>query len=324
MKALSAVALAMAMLSMRAEAASQIQLEAPGPQGSLKATLLTPDTVNDQRAPVVLIIPGSGPTDRDGNNPLGVKAASYRLLAESLAQRGVRSVRIDKRGMFASAAAIPDANKVTVQDYADDVHAWIDVIKSKTGASCVWVLGHSEGGLVALAAAQRPEGLCGLILVSTAGRPLGAILREQLQANPANAPLLGDAGQAIAALERGERSDVSTMHPALQRLFAPTVQGFLISTMRLDPVALIRAYQGPVWVLQGDKDLQVGVGDAQRLGQAGTRARVVILEGVNHVLKSVAGTSRAANLATYADPDLPIAPSVADAVSAAVQGPARP
>ena len=123
-----------------------------------------------------------------------------RLLADALAAKGVSSVRIDKRGMFASAAAIPDPNKVTLSDYADDVAAWIAAIRAKTGASCVWVAGHSEGGLVALTAAQRVKGICGLILIATPGRPLGGVMREQFHANPANAPILPDADAAIDAL----------------------------------------------------------------------------------------------------------------------------
>ena len=71
------------------------EIRAEGPEGDLVGTLLP--TAPDK--PVVLIIPGSGPTDRDGNNPLGVSAASYRLLAETLAARGIGSIRIGKRGM---------------------------------------------------------------------------------------------------------------------------------------------------------------------------------------------------------------------------------
>ena len=89
---------------------------------------------------------------------MGVAAAPYRMLAEGLAARGVATVRIDKRGMFGSAGAIADANAVTIADYAADVHAWVKAARARTGASCVWVLGHSEGGLVALAAAQQPDG----------------------------------------------------------------------------------------------------------------------------------------------------------------------
>lgn len=123
----------------------------------------------------MLINPGSGPTDRDGNNPLVSKAAPYRLLAEELATKGVSTVRIDKRGMFASAGAIPDAAAVTFGDYAHDVRAWVEAARHQTGAKCVWLLGHSEGGLVALEAAQRHEVICGLVLVATTGRPFGNV-----------------------------------------------------------------------------------------------------------------------------------------------------
>jgi hypothetical protein len=83
------------------------EIEAPGPNGALRGTLLSADALWQ---PMVLIIPGSGPTDRDGNNPMGVRAATYRLLAEDLAARGIASLRIDKRGLFGSAAAFPDPN----------------------------------------------------------------------------------------------------------------------------------------------------------------------------------------------------------------------
>ena len=109
-----------------AAAAASAAITAPGPQGPLEGTLLDAG----KSAPVVLIIPGSGPTDRDGNNPLGVTAAPYRLLAEALAAKGVSSARIDKRGMFGSKAAVADANKVTITDYAADTHNWVDATTS--------------------------------------------------------------------------------------------------------------------------------------------------------------------------------------------------
>lgn len=292
-------------------------VEAPGPLGPLKGTKLAPADAN---APIVLIVPGSGSTDRDGDNPLGVKASSYRLLAEGLLQRGVASVRIDKRGMFASAAAIADANDVTIEAYAADVHSWIDAIRKLTGRRCLWVLGHSEGGLVALAAAQNSEGVCGLVLVATAGRPIGQVVREQLKTNPANAPLIDDAERAIARLENGEKVDVAPLHPALRKLFSPAVQGFWISEMRLDPAKLAAAYAGPVLILQGDKDIQIGVADAERLKATNPSAKLTILPGINHVLKYVADDDRGANLATYADPSLPLGPGVVDAVADFVTG----
>jgi pimeloyl-ACP methyl ester carboxylesterase len=287
-------------------------LDAPGPTGPLKGTLLTPAL---KSAPVVLIIPGSGPTDRDGNNPAGIKASTYRLLAEGLASRGVATLRIDKRGMFASAAATPDANAVTIADYVVDVRSWVAVLRKQTGAPCVWLLGHSEGGLVAMAAAKEQADVCGLVLVATAGRPMGEVLRDQLKANPANGPILGQALPAIDMLEQGHRVDTGSMHPALHGLFNPAVQGFLISAFSYDPRRVLSDYSKPVLVLQGQRDIQVGVADARLLKQAVPQASLVLLPNVNHVLKSVTSDDVGANIATYADPGLPLASGVVEAIA---------
>ncbi len=287
-------------------------VETPGPLGPLKGTLLAPP---GKPAAALLIIPGSGPTDRDGNNPAGVKAAPYRLLAEALAARHVTTLRIDKRGMFASAAAMKDANDVTVPDYVHDTQAWVDVLNKQAGTPCAWVLGHSEGGLVALAGAKSVTGVCGYVLVATPGRRLSDVLRAQLQANPANQPLLGPVLPAIAALEKGERVDPSAMHPAFQGLFNPGVQGFLISLFSYDPAQLATGLTKPVLVLQGQRDLQVTEADARLLAKADPQAKLVLLPAVNHVLKAVATDDPRANMATYADPSLPLAPGVVDAIA---------
>jgi uncharacterized protein len=194
-------------LSIAALSAAVVPLTIPGPHGDIAGTFVDAG----KRTPIVLIIPGSGPTDRDGNNPLGVTAAPYRLLAEALASKGVSTLRADKRGMFGSKAAITDANAVTIGDYAADAHNWADALRKRTGAKCVWVLGHSEGGLVALTAGQQPEGICGLILVSTPGRKMSDVIREQLRANPANTLVLDPALKAIDSLEHGQRVDVTGM-----------------------------------------------------------------------------------------------------------------
>lgn len=298
-----------------AAAAASAAITAPGPQGPLEGTLLDAG----KSAPVVLIIPGSGPTDRDGNNPLGVTAAPYRLLAEALAAKGVSSARIDKRGMFGSKAAVADANKVTIADYAADTHNWVDAIHKRTGAKCVWVLGHSEGALVALASAQNPDGMCGVILVSGAGRRMSDIIREQLRANPANAPVLDSAMAAIDSLEQGRHVDVTDMHPALQRLFAPQVQDFLIDMFRQDPARLAAAVKLPMLIVQGERDVQVSVADAKALATAQPKARLVLIPAMNHVLKDVASDDRAANVATYADPSLPVDSTAVDAIASFVK-----
>ena len=320
LKLLAVLALSSTAVAATVSPPLQTYLEAPGPAGLLKGTMLVPAS---GATPIMLVVPGSGPTDRDGNNPLGVKASTYRLLAEGLAARGIGTVRIDKRGMFASSAAVADANAVTIDDYVTDVEAWIAVIRKQTGAPCVWVLGHSEGGLVPLAAAQKAADICGLVLVSTAGRALGEVLREQLRSNPANAPILAQATSTIDALEAGKRVDVTRMHPALQGLFSPQVQAFLISMFSYDPAKLIATVRKPVLILQGKRDMQVSVADAERLKQAAPEAKLVLLDDTNHVLKTVTSDDRRANGATYADPSLPLAPGVVDAIAGFVAKPAK-
>lgn len=293
-------------------AAIETAVEAPGPAGPLRGTLLAPGT--GTRA-VVLILPGSGATDRDGNNPAGVLAAPYRLLAEGLAERSIATLRIDKRGILGSFGAVPDANHVTIGDYADDVRAWVRVARERTGQPCVWLAGHSEGGLVALAAAQQPQDLCGLVLISAGGRRIGTVLREQLRANPANAPLLPEAMAAIDSLEQGRRVDTTGMNPALMPLFAPPVQDYMINLMSYDPAQLMARVTLPAIIVQGRRDLHVNEVDARRLAEADPRARLVFIDDANHVLKSVPADDRAANMATYANPALPLAPGIVEAIA---------
>ncbi|MEL7699648.1 alpha/beta fold hydrolase [Citromicrobium bathyomarinum] len=286
-----------------------------GLEGDLAGTL---EGTLAQGTPAVLIVPGSGPTDRDGNSPLGIAAQTYKLLAEALAQRGIASVRIDKRGMFGSAAAVPDPNAVTVDDYVADIESWADTISQASGGQCVWLLGHSEGGLMTMAAAaeaEDPSRYCGLLLVASVARNLGDVLRAQLAANPANAPILPEIDAIIAKLRAGESVPAGGMHPALVPLFAPQVQSFLGSVFRQEPAELIAAHDLPVLILNGTADLQTPAADARALASVRPDATLVILERVNHVLKQVPDDTRAANLATYADPDLPLAPGLVDAIA---------
>lgn len=305
-----------AMMIAAAAAVAASPITAPGPKAPLAGTYVDAG----KNAPVVLIIPGSGPTDRDGNNPMGLTAAPYRLLAEALATKGVSTVRIDKRGMFGSKAAIEDPNKVTIGEYATDVHSWVTSIQKQTGAKCVWVLGHSEGALVALSAAQAPQAMCGVILVSGAGRRLSDVIREQLRSNPANAPVLESAMAALDSLDDGKHVDVTNMNPVLLPLFRPQVQDYLIDMFRHDPAKLASSVNVPVLIVQGERDVQVSTADAKALAAANPKAKLVLIPTMNHVLKDVASDDRSANLATYADPSLPVDSSVVDAIASFVKG----
>ena len=130
--------------------AKEAEIQAPGPEGPLKGTITT---AQNPTPPFALIVPGSGPIDRDGYSPIIGQTNTYKLLSEGLLKHGISTVRFDKRGMFGSAAALSDPNAVTYSDYASDVKTWVATIQKQTGAKCVWLIGHSEGGLVSLVAA---------------------------------------------------------------------------------------------------------------------------------------------------------------------------
>ncbi len=284
-----------------------VQLDStPAP---LHGTLLTPE---GQTRAAAVILPGSGPTDRDGNSgQFGIRASTYRLLAEGLAERGVASVRIDKRGIGQSAAAGPAEPDLRFSTYADDARAWAAEAAAKTGQPCAWLIGHSEGALVALAAAAKgSDKICGLVLLSGAGRPAGVVLREQLAALPE--PLKTRTYEVLSELEAGRT--VAAPPAELAALFRPSVQPYLISWLALDPAQLAAAYDGPIFIGQGTTDIQVSVADAEAIKAAQPRADLVVWDGVNHVLKT-APADRAGNMATYADPALPLAPGVVEAVA---------
>jgi len=262
-------------------------------------------------SPVILIVPGSGPTDLNGNNPLGVNASTYKHLSKSLSDAGISTVRVDKRGMFSSAEG-GDPNAVTVDIYAQDYRNWVEAIRTETGQSCIYMLGHSEGALMVTAASIGNENVCGLILVAGVGRSFGDLLREQLKANPANFIIIKEAFKIIETLERGEHADTTDMNIALRPLFAAPVQDFMISLMQSDPAQMAKEANKKTLIIQGRHDLQVSVKDAEILADA-TGGRLVIIDGMNHVLKD-APKSRRKNIATYKKPNLPISDGVVEAI----------
>ncbi len=283
-----------------------------GPQGPLSAEMIAVKGADH----AVVIVPGSGPVDRDGNSAVtGLHSDSTKLLAEGLAAEGIASLRIDKRGLHGSEKAIADPNDVTIAAYADDVRNWVH--RAGQLAPCVWIAGHSEGGLVALAAAtEPPDELCGLILMATPGRPVGQLLVKQLRANPANRPLMPQIEAIVADLEAGRMRAPETMAPELRPLFAPAVQGFMVDLFSHDPAAMARRWTGPALIIQGDADMQVRPENARRLADAMPQAEPVTLPGGTHMLKAdVPGQP----FATYTDPTLPLHGDLVPAVAKALE-----
>ena len=273
------------------------------PTGKIAGSLLLPAGAGP--LPVALVIAGSGPTDRDGNSRMiPGRNDSLRMLAQALARAGIASVRYDKRGIGASAPAMQSESALRFETYIDDAAAWIGRLRKDPRFSKVAVIGHSEGSLIGMVAA-RQAGADAFVSIAGTGFPLPAVLRRQL-AEKLPPDLLKENERILGALERGQTVD--QVPPLLAALYRPSVQPYLISQFRYLPAERIAALAVPVQIVQGTTDIQVGVEDAQALKKAQPGARLEIVEGMNHVLKMVPADG--AQLASYGDPTLPLAPAL--------------
>ncbi|WP_211302560.1 alpha/beta hydrolase family protein [Nannocystis exedens] len=279
------------------------------PTGDIDGSLLLPAGCGPFE--VVLIHAGSGPTDRDGNSP-GMVNDSLKLLAEGLADRGVAAVRFDKRGVAASAAAGPASERDYRLDmYVDDAAAWVERLAGDERFRGVTIAGHSEGALIGMLAAQESPADA-FVSIAGAGRPAAEVLREQL-AERLSGRLLAEANAIIASLEAGE--EVAEVSPELYGLFRPSVQPYLLSLFPHDPAAIVAELEVPVAIVQGTTDIQVSIVDAERLASAAPKARLMIVEGMNHVLKA-ATLDDASQWQAYVDPSLPVVPALLDGLVA--------
>ena len=290
---------------------------------SLPGTLTLPATVAG-KIPVVLIVAGSGPTDRNGNSvapgytgPLP-HPNSYAQLAWRLAEQGIASVRYDKRSLGENQARIVIA-KTSIDDFIGDVTAGAKQLSTDARFSKVVLLGHSEGSELVLQAANRGAPAAGIVMASGAGRHFLPILHEQL-AKQLPAPMLLEYDSAMAAFIRGE-SPTATLPPQLMSLLQPENRLFMQGMQAYDPVAEIARARLPILIVHGANDGQVSLDDdARALAAAQPAAKLVVLPTANHVLKAATSPSIVTQLPLYMDPRTPIVSDIAPAIAAWMKG----
>ncbi|MBO1541961.1 alpha/beta fold hydrolase [Pseudomonas sp. OA65] len=271
--------------------------------GELFGSLLLPKS--DTPVPVVLIISGSGPTDRDGNNPEGGRNDSLKRLAWVLARHNIASVRYDKRGVAASLAATPDERNLSVEAYVADTVAWSRKLAADPRLGPLILLGHSEGALIASLAAPQANAAA-VISLSGSARPIDQVLRQQLS-NRLPPPLMLRSNELLDSLKAGRLDN--NVPTQLQVIFRPSVQPYLISLFRQDPARAFAALKMPALIIQGSNDIQVSVDDARQLKAAKPDAELALIEGMNHVMRIVPNDVKR-QLASYKDPNLPLAAEV--------------
>lgn len=267
--------------------------------GNIYGTLMLPS--KELRIPIAIIIPGSGPIDRNGNTLVDTSNI-YKLLAEALAKGGIASLRYDKRGVGASKNAVKNIEKLTFGNYVEDAIGWINLIKADKRFSKVIIIGHSEGSLIGMIAAEKAA-VAAFISLEGPGEPLDSLLLKQLKRKLNSQDFL-TCESLFTKLKEGKT--MSIKNPSLVALFPFSIQPFLISLFHYDPSKEISKLNIPVLIIQGNNDLNVPVQDAERLHAAYPSSKLIIIDHMTHMLRNATSDDTASNLNTYNNPSLPL------------------
>lgn len=283
--------------------------------GDISATLNTPVVGSDV---AVLIVAGSGPTDRNGNSGQSLNTYAYKMLSDELVKGGVAVLRYDKRAIGLSRvkdpATIPN---VVFGDFVDDAARCVDYLRGE-GFERVYVAGHSEGGEIALHLALREDVVVdGLVLLCCPGYAMDQILNAQLSAQlvPQHLGLMLTATTIMQRIKAGESVPVESIPQELMSLFHPSVQPYLCSSMAFDPADLMTRVEQPVLVVSGGRDIQVTKDNAERLMKGAKRGEHIHYEHMTHILKDADTSDRIQQLVTvYVNSKLPLTEGLSDAV----------
>ncbi len=263
----------------------------------IHTVLTTP--VKVKKPPLAIIIAGSGPTDLNGNQPKMVNN-SLKFLSDELVSNKIATLRFDKRAIAKSSYSNFREDDLSIDNFASDIIKLTELAKSK-GFEKIYLIGHSEGSLLALIALNKINA-AGFVSLAGAGYPADIILKKQLK--PQLPPAMFTEAEAIIdSLKNGYL--VKKLPPYLNILFRASVQPYIISWFKYDPAVLICNLKCPVIIIQGDNDLQIKIEDAQNLSKALPLAKLKIIPEMNHILKTV-GNNMQENINSYNNPGLPV------------------
>jgi len=268
-------------------------------EGELSGRLMSPR--KSGKSHLVIIVPGSGPTDRNGNNPQAGQNNNLLMIAEALSDAGHYSLRYDKRGIGESQNLIKKESDMDFHDSINDVLLWMSQYKDDERFDKIILLGHSEGALVAAEACSISMECDGLISVSGTATRAHELLLKQLESQ--SKELYDLSVPIIDELVKG--NIVPEIPVNLFSLFRPSVQPYLITWFSYDPIKTMSPIKNPVLIIHGDRDIQISHEEAKKLHDALPESKLEIIEGMNHVLKP-APEDMLGNIATYSDPKLPL------------------
>lgn len=261
-----------------------------------------------KNSPLLIIIPGSGPTDRDGNSQFSPSKSNVFLhLADSLAKKGISSYRYDKIGVGKSTFNIEEKD-FRFEDNTEVVLQIISQMKKNLKVNNIFIMGHSEGSLIGMLTCQKSD-VKGYISLAGPAKNACDILKDQMAAN-LTGTLQTEAIENLDSLGKG--LEVKKFNIMLASLMRKSIQPYIISWFKYTPSDELAKLKCPVLIIQGGRDLQVPKAEGDKLTTV--KGDYLFYPKMNHVTKSV-GESREENLAAYSDPDFPYAENFIDNLS---------
>lgn len=270
----------------------------------IDGTLLAPNNIT--KPDLAILIAGSGPTDRDGNQNF-LKNNSLKKLAINLTKNKIATYRYDKRIVKQLKSNNIDKD-IMFDDFVTDAKSVIDYFKNSQNFNKIYVIGHSQGSLVGmLAAKDRADGF---ISLAGAGQSIDQVIIEQVNKTAPN--FTEDTKRVFETLKQGK---TTTDYPmALSSIFNIEIQKFMINWMQYNPTEVIKSLEMPVLVVNGTKDLQVSENEAKLLKEANKEATLKIIENMNHVLVTIEGDDLE-NSKSYAETQRPIAEGLIEVIT---------
>ncbi len=272
----------------------------------IKGTLFSPEK-DIKQTKLVILIAGSGPTNRNGNSMVGGVNNSLKFLAEGLAQNGIAVFSYDKRIFAQMLNKTMDEKTLSFEDFINDAKDVIAYYKSQKKYSKIIIAGHSEGSLIGMVAANGT--VDGYVSLSGAGRPIDEVISEQVVKN---SPSMKEAvDKDFVLLKEGKTFE--NKNPLLESLFRESVQPYMISWIKYNPQNEIKKLSIPILIINGTKDLQVPPSDAELLNKANPKSELKIIENMNHIFKEIKNDED--NVKSYSDSKLPVVPELIDTMT---------
>jgi uncharacterized protein len=273
----------------------------------IKGTLFSPEKVT-KKTKLVILIAGSGPTNRNGNQ-VGMSNNSLKYLAEGLAKNGIAVFSYDKRIIALTIANKVDEKSLRFDDMITDATLVFNYFKSQKKYKKIIIAGHSEGSLVGMIAANKNADA--FVSLAGAGRPIDEVLNEQFEKNYPK--LSKEVKEYLLILKSGNTFELKSKDATIASVFRESVQPYLISWIKYNSQAEIKKLSIPVFLINGTKDLQVPQSDAQLLKVAYPKAQINIIENMNHIFKEIINDED--NLKSYSNPKTPIIPELIDSIT---------